>query len=83
MQKTWVQSVGWEDLLEGMETHASILAWRIAMDRGAWWATVHGVKEQLSTAQHIVFNPNLNYQHFYIIEKSLMRFLPFFIVFGT
>ena len=37
MQKTWVQSVGWEDLLEeGMETHASILAWKIAMDRGAW-----------------------------------------------
>ena len=24
-------------------THSSILAWRIPMDRGAWWATVHGV----------------------------------------
>ena len=23
-----------------MATHSSILAWRIAMDRGAWWATV-------------------------------------------
>ena len=22
---------------------SSILAWRIPMDRGAWWATVHGV----------------------------------------
>ena len=45
MQKTWVQSVGWEDLLEeGMETHASILAWRIATDRGAWWATAHGLQ---------------------------------------
>ena len=21
----------------------SILAWRIPMDRGAWWATVHGI----------------------------------------
>ena len=30
MQKTWVQSLGWEDLLEkGMATHSSILAWRI------------------------------------------------------
>ena len=30
MQDTWVQSVGWEDLLEkGMATHSSILAWRI------------------------------------------------------
>ena len=30
MQETWVQSLGWEDLLEKeMETHSSILAWRI------------------------------------------------------
>ena len=28
---------------EGMVTHSSILAWRIPIDRGAWWATVHGV----------------------------------------
>ena len=35
---------GWEDPLEeGMAAHLSILAWRIAVDRGAWWATVHGV----------------------------------------
>ena len=44
MQETWVQSLGWEDLLEeGTATHSSILAWRIPMDRGAWRATVHGV----------------------------------------
>ena len=30
-------------LEEEMATHSSILAWRIPMDRGAWWATVHGV----------------------------------------
>ena len=30
MQKTWVWSLGWEDLLEeDMATHSSILAWRI------------------------------------------------------
>ena len=35
---------GQEDPLEkGMATHPSILAWRIHMDKGAWWATVHGV----------------------------------------
>ena len=29
-QETWVQSLGWEDLLEkGMPTQSSILAWRI------------------------------------------------------
>ena len=44
MRETWVQSLGWEDPLgEGMATHSNILAWRIAMDRGAWWATVHRV----------------------------------------
>ena len=26
-----------------METHFGILAWKNPMDRGAWWATVHGV----------------------------------------
>ena len=36
--------LGWEDpLKEGMTTHSSILARRIPTDRGAWWATVHGV----------------------------------------
>ena len=34
-----VLSLGWEDSLEkSMATHSSILAWRIPMDRGAWWA---------------------------------------------
>ena len=42
MHETWVQSLGWEDLLEeGMVTHSSILAWRIA-HRGTRWAVVHG-----------------------------------------
>ena len=44
MRETWVQSLVWKDPPEeGMATHSSILAWRILMDRGAWWATVHGV----------------------------------------
>ena len=30
MLETWVQSLGWEDLLEKeMATHSSILAWKI------------------------------------------------------
>ena len=29
--ETWVQSLGWEDLLEkGIATHSSILVWRIS-----------------------------------------------------
>ena len=44
IQETWVWSLVWEDPLKGgMETHSSIFAWRIPMDRGAWQATVRGV----------------------------------------
>ena len=43
-QETWVRSLGWEvPLEESMTAHSSILAWRIPMDRGVWWAIVHGV----------------------------------------
>ena len=39
----WFQSLGQEDPVEEeTANHSSILAWRIPMDRGAWWATVHG-----------------------------------------
>ena len=44
MQETWVRSLGWGDPLEeSMATHSSILAWKTPVDRGAWWAAVHGV----------------------------------------
>ena len=47
MLETWVWTLGWEDPLEeGMATHSSILAWRIRMDRGAWWATVRGMAKR-------------------------------------
>ena len=62
MRETGVQSLGWEDPLEeGMATHSSIFAWKILMDRRAWWATVHGghkeseKTERLSTAQQLRF----------------------------
>ena len=42
--ETGVQSLGWEDPLEeDMATHSSVFAWRVPMDRGGWWATVHRV----------------------------------------
>ena len=57
MWKTWVRYQGWEDPLEkGIATHFSILAWRTPTDRGAWWATVHGVAKNWTrlsdSAQH-------------------------------
>ena len=49
MQETRVQFLGQEDPLEnGMATHSSILAWKIAMDRGAWWAMESQSWTQLS-----------------------------------
>ena len=49
--ETWVQSLVWADPLEeGMTTHYSILAWKIPMDRGAWW-TAWGHKESDTTEQ--------------------------------
>ena len=44
MQEIWLRSLGQEDpLVKGLATYSSILAWRIPMDRRAWWATVPGV----------------------------------------
>ena len=44
MQEMQIRSLSQEDPLEkAMATHSSILAWRIPMDREAWWATVDGV----------------------------------------
>ena len=41
MLETSVQSLSWEDALEeGMATHSNILAGRIPVDQGAWWATL-------------------------------------------
>ena len=53
----WVQSLSQENPLEEVKsTHSSILAWRIPVDRGAWWATVHGVAKSqtgLSYLAHV------------------------------
>ena len=63
--ETWVQSLSWEHSLEeDMAIHSSILAWRIPMDRGAWWA-LWGCRESdttewLSTVQCICQFPILS-----------------------
>ena len=50
MQETWVQSLGWENPLEDL--HGNPLQYSCPenpMDRGAWWATVHGVTKSEMT----------------------------------
>ena len=77
MWETWVQSLGWEDPMEeSMVTQASILVWRIPMDRGAWWATVLGVTKSQTwlsnKAQHTkYFSPQIfNYFGEFTIEST-------------
>ena len=38
-----------------MATHSSILAWRIPVDEGVWWATVPGVAKLDTTEQLALF----------------------------
>ena len=55
-QEMWVWSLGGEDPLEReVATHSSILAWKSPMDRGDWWATIHGLTKgriQLNNQAH-------------------------------
>ena len=57
VQETQVRSLGQEDPLEkGMATHSSILAWRIPMDRGAWWPTVPWDRKELDMTERLTFS---------------------------
>ena len=56
MQETWVPFRGWEDPLgEGNGNPLPYSPLGNPMDRGAWWARVHGVEKEydnLTTKQH-------------------------------
>ena len=50
----WVRSMSWEDPLgKEIATHSSIPAWANYMDRGAWWATVHGVTKESGMTEQL------------------------------
>ena len=61
-------------LEKAMATHSSILAWRIPMDRGAWWATVHGVAKNwpwLRTSLSL-FSQTACLFHYLSLDKNLV-----------
>ena len=62
MHETWVQSVGWEDPLERAWQPTPVFAWRISMDRGAWWATVHRVAKSWARLGSYLF-PDIVHLH--------------------
>ena len=57
MQEAWVPSLGWEEPLEkGNGNPVQYPCLEDHVDRGAWWAAVHGVTESQTslTAPHII-----------------------------
>ena len=62
-------------LEEGMATHSSILAWRIPMDRGAWWATIQGVTKSQTEHTAQLYKISLGISLLVLSSISLFNFL--------
>ena len=50
--ETQVQFLGWEDRLEEEMATIPVFLPGEFLDRGAWWATVHGGHKELDTTDH-------------------------------
>ena len=60
-----------------MATHSSLLAWRIPVDRGAWWATVHRVAESRTQLSEFTFTFNrINKRQKYCLPVTRCLLLP-------
>ena len=53
-----------------MATHSNILAWRISVNRGAWWATVHGLAESDTTERLIAPTQEGIWSHRFLLDLS-------------
>ena len=50
----WVRKIPWRKASPRGGIHSSIPTWRIPMDKGAWWATVHGIaKSRTRLSTHV------------------------------
>ena len=60
MRETWVQSLGWQDLLEKERaTHSSILAWRIPWTEELGGLQSMGVAKELDRIQWLNNNKEI------------------------
>ena len=55
-----------------MAAHSSILAWILAMDRGAWWATVYGVAKSWT---RLINTHTKTYIYIYIHTHTHLYFI--------
>ena len=63
----WVGKMPWR---RHPGCHSSILAWRIPMDRGAWWATVHVVTELDVTKYSTHANDGFYFSYYYYHDQT-------------
>ena len=73
MHKTWVPSLGWEDPLgEGNGNPLQYSCLENPMDRGAWWAIVHGFTKELDMTKQLNNNNNgMRWGMYYFLYKWL------------
>ena len=59
MQETWVQFLGLEDLWRRDGNSLQYCCLENSMDRGGWWATVHGVAKESDVTYQLNNNSNI------------------------
>ena len=72
VQKTWVQSLGWEDPWEGNGSPLQYSCLENSMDREAWWASAHGVLQ--SQTQLRDSHTNVGSQHYICLICATLYF---------
>ena len=70
MQETWVWFLAWEDLLEkGVETHFSILAWKVL-----WTEEPGGVQSRIAKSQHWANMPLYPVKKLFNVQSPLLEY---------
>ena len=75
-QETWVQSLGWEDLLEQeMATHSRYSCLENPIEGGTWWATVYGVTKSWTQdwAAYTHTHPSMESESEFIVILNWQR----------
>ena len=76
-QRDMGSTLGQEDSLEeGTATHSSILAWRIPMDRGGWWATAHRVAKSQTQEKQLTTQARMGLHE--IMYVKLLKIIKYY-----